>query len=134
MIGNILFIVTRAVERAAGNNVPALEGSFPDSSFDAWSQEDWEVFTQYFKATAANLKRMDALLDPTDASPEDPTPHPERAKSLLLNEKVEKMVRYMKVHKISAPMRKDIMDQLKDKKRADDQFPDIPQDKVDEVW
>jgi hypothetical protein len=132
MIGNILFIVTRAVELGTGHNVPALEGSFPDSPFAAWSTDDWEMLSQYLKAAAANLKRTDGTADVNDS--ENAMPDPERSRAPTLNAKVDKILRYMKVYKITAPIRAQLMVQLEDTTKKDDEIPTLPQDKLSSVW
>jgi hypothetical protein len=132
MVGNILFLVTRAVERATGNAVPALEGSFPDCPFEAWSSDEWKMFAEYLKAAAASLMRMDATVDPREI--EDAKPDPERCLSPLLNAKVDKIIRYIKVYRMAAPIRAQLMVQLEDKTKKDDELPQIPIKKVADVW
>jgi len=132
MIGNILFLVTRAVELDKGKVVPSLEGSFPNSPLEAWSVEDWDMFAEYITATADCLKRMDASATAGDM--EDPTPDPERCEVPALTDKLEKILRYIKVYKITAPIRGLLMEQFKDITKTKDKLPKLPKKKVEEVW
>jgi hypothetical protein len=141
-MGNLLFLVTRAAERAAGREVPeaaveveeVAEGeTFPDAPLIQWSAEDWTHFSTYLKAAADSLKRSDATADAA-RDEENSKPDLERVLSPTLNAKVDKILRYIKVYTITAPIRALLVKQLEDTKRPDNQRPKLPTKKIAQVW
>ena len=136
-MGNLLFLVTRAVERAAGREVPEATveviETFPDVPLIQWSAEDWTHFSTYLTATADSLKRSDATADAA-RDEENSKPDLERVLSPTLNAKVDKILRYMKVYTITAPIRALLIKQLEDTKRSNEERPKLPKKKIAQVW
>jgi hypothetical protein len=125
------------MERAAGREVPSvsfLDGNFPDAPLVQWSSDDWILFSSYLKAAADSLKRIDATADVSRGDAENSKPDLERVLSPTLNAKVDKILRYIKVYTITAPIRFLLLKQLEDKKRRDDELPKLPKKKIAQVW
>mmetsp|Transcript_74266 Transcript_74266/g.208474 ORF Transcript_74266/g.208474 Transcript_74266/m.208474 type:complete len:498 (-) Transcript_74266:265-1758(-) len=139
MIGNILFILARAKAASGGDGssedevIPGLEGFPASSPLTAWKEDDWDMFSGYLQAIAESMTRKDyAASPPTDA--EDATIDEERGGMEIFTTKVDKIIRYIKVHKAIAPIRAKLTEQLDNEEMGDDEYPKIHRKSVEKLW
>jgi len=130
-MGNILFILTRAKLKEAGDEVPSAD-VFPDTPLYSWKEEDWEALDSYMRKLTASMLREDADAPPIDD--ENPEVLQERAELALFTVRVEKIHRYIKLNELLSPVREKLMQQLEDEKVGDESYPKLDKNLIDTLW
>eukprot|EP00429_Kryptoperidinium_foliaceum_P072905 CAMPEP_0176053832 /NCGR_PEP_ID=MMETSP0120_2-20121206/26780_1 /TAXON_ID=160619 /ORGANISM="Kryptoperidinium foliaceum, Strain CCMP 1326" /LENGTH=516 /DNA_ID=CAMNT_0017387293 /DNA_START=51 /DNA_END=1601 /DNA_ORIENTATION=+ len=135
MIGNILFVVTRAMEREKGHEtVPLSHSDISDVRLGEWTERDWDMFSESLRTIADSLVRMDATAKIGD--PEDEMTDPEHVETLKTTEsRLHKIKRYIVVYKLMAEIRPSLMAQLDDDSISDDDYPrNIDEKALRKLW
>lgn len=108
------------------------EDSLPDAPLVSWTAEDWGALAAMLTSIKESMVREDANAAPTDA--ENSQVNQDRAEHDLFTDKVMKILRYIKIYKVVAPVRLLLLEQIKDEKVSEDAYPNLDKKLVEKLW
>jgi len=128
----VVVLMTIARLYTEGEEIVDIPGEFPILTLAEWDEGDWEAFRETVSSIAVDLIRNDASA-PSGAK-EDPSTHGERSRSELYKKKLDRILKYVNLHKALSPIRKELMKQTEDGKLRNDKKCRFNEKAMEELW
>lgn len=119
----IVVMATIAKELAQGNAVNEGIGEFPTAPLTEWGTDDWSALEEYVEGTAISLIRKDA--DWAANVKQNDAVDGRRGRSALYKQKLDKVLKYIKVHKALSPFRNVLSSQIDNEELDGGEFPKV---------
>jgi hypothetical protein len=126
----IAVAATIAKELAQGNAINEFIGEFPSVPLTEWGTDDWSALEEYVEGTAISLIRKDA--DRMANVKENDAVDGRRGRSALYKQKLDKVLKYIKVHQTLSPFRNVLSSQIDNEELDGSEFPKIDKKLVKE--
>jgi hypothetical protein len=117
---------------AEGQEIGDIPGNFHNNPLAEWDEEDWKALQDFISDVSTNLLRKDA--DASAYSEEDARTHGQRGRSKIYKNKLDRILKFIRLHKALSPFRKTLTEQLEDETISNKEKPTIDPELMKKFW
>jgi hypothetical protein len=129
----VVVIMTIARLLAEGQEIGDIPGNFPQNPLAEWDEEDWTALQDFCSDVSNNLLRNDADASAAD-SEEDARTYGLRGRWKIYKTKLDRILRFIRLHKALSPFRKTLTEQLQDETISNKEKPNIDPELIKTFW